>query len=63
MLWPELTRWDYHSQSIPRGYRDDAGFRRDIYHFGVLVGMLRNGELRKITHQFKHWVRHYHRSK
>ncbi len=30
---------------------------------GVLVGMLRNGELRKITHQFKHWVRHYHRSK
>ncbi|TFT83718.1 ABC transporter permease, partial [Proteus mirabilis] len=29
---------------------------------GVLVGMLRNGELRKITHQFKHWARHYHRS-
>ncbi|HEJ9438099.1 TPA: ABC transporter permease [Proteus mirabilis] len=27
---------------------------------GVLVGMLRNGELRKITHQFKYWVRHYH---
>ncbi len=30
---------------------------------GVLVGMLRNGELRKITYQLKHWVRHYHRSK
>ncbi|HDT2999770.1 TPA: ABC transporter permease [Proteus mirabilis] len=29
---------------------------------GVLVGMLRNGELRKITHQFKHWVRHYNKS-
>lgn len=29
---------------------------------GVLVGMLRNGELRKITHQFKHWMRHYNKS-
>ncbi|MGY6420173.1 ABC transporter permease [Proteus mirabilis] len=29
---------------------------------GVLVGMLRNGELRKITHQFKHWARHYNKS-
>ncbi|EOG1985477.1 TPA: ABC transporter permease [Proteus mirabilis] len=29
---------------------------------GVLVGMLRNGELREITHQFKHWVRHYNKS-
>lgn len=25
---------------------------------GVLVGMLRNGELRHITHQFKHWLHH-----
>lgn len=25
---------------------------------GTLVGMLRNGELRHITHQFKHWLHH-----
>lgn len=30
---------------------------------GVLVGMLRNGELRHITHQFKHWLHHRGESK